>query len=263
MTDPHPRASASPDDDPTGVRALLFGLPEPEPMPDYLVARITASLAAAQAQRAAGLQGDKVAPLVAGPQHLRTRRRPARVLFAIAGVAATMALVAVLGGDLFKTTAPDSATSAAADLSSSPREVAGAQPPSVAPNKAAADRATSPPLIQIRESTTLYTQAGFATQARTLQDATFGPTPAGPTEARVTKPQGLNLVGKTAGLTACLRAVGVDGAQVVRADLALYDGAPAVIIVATTDGIPTAYALRRDCSPQDAAILHPGVALSP
>jgi len=251
---------------------LLFGLPEPEPMPDYLVARITASLAEAQAQHAASLPGGSVTPLVAGPQLLRTRRRPARVLFAIAGVAAAMALVAVLGGNLFKTTEAGSATSAAAGLSSSPGEAAGAQPPSAAPDGVAADKSTTdrlaaPLLIQIRESTTLYTRAGFATQARTLRNAAFGPTQApalaGPTQATATASGGLEGVGTTAGLTACLHAVGVGGAQVVRADLAFYEGAPAVIIVATTDGIPTAYAVRRDCSPKDAGILHPAVALSP
>ncbi|HET7303729.1 MAG TPA: hypothetical protein VFJ12_04150, partial [Segeticoccus sp.] len=44
--------SSSPDDDPTGVRALLSSLPEPGPMPAELVERITSSLA--EEQRARG-----------------------------------------------------------------------------------------------------------------------------------------------------------------------------------------------------------------
>jgi hypothetical protein len=63
-----------PDDDPTGVRALLSGLPEPAPMPGYLVERINASLNAAQSQRAASFSGERVTPLVA-----TSRRRPGRV----------------------------------------------------------------------------------------------------------------------------------------------------------------------------------------
>jgi len=47
----------------------------------------------------------------------------------------------------------------------------------------------------------------------------------------------------------------------VRADIAFYEGAPAVIIVATTDGIPMAYAVGRECSLADAALLRPATSL--
>src|SRR5665647_209290 len=40
---PRKPVGSSPDDDQTGVRALLSALPEPDPMPAYLVERISAS----------------------------------------------------------------------------------------------------------------------------------------------------------------------------------------------------------------------------
>ena len=71
----------------------------------------------------------------------------------------------------------------------------------------------------------------------------------------------LGHIGTTGGLTDCLGAIGAGGAQMVQADLAFYDGQPAVIIVATTDGVPTAYAVGRGCSQADASLLHQGTPL--
>ena len=257
-TDPHvPMASASsPDDDPTGVHALLSGLPEPDPMPDHLVERINASLAAAQAQRAASTSGASVTPLVRS-----TRRRPGRVLFVVAGAAAAVALVAVLGGNLFRTLAPaGSGSSDAAAIASSSREGGGAGMPATplaaTPDKAAVAGALPPPLIEIRQSETRYTRAEFATQARTLRSAAYGSSQAyGPNQPMAVETPGIGRIGTAVGLTDCLRAIGAGGAQMVRADLAFYEGVPAVIIVTTTDGIPTAYAMGRECSKADAAVL--------
>lgn len=253
LSRPHiPNVSASsPDDDPTGVRALLSGLPEPDPMPDYLVARINASLTAAQSQRAASFSGDPVTPLVAS-----TRRRPGRVLFALAGAAAAVALVAAVGSSLFKANAPAGSTSrAAAAVTSGALEARGAAP-STALDKAAPNAVPATPLIQIRLSETRYTQADFATQARTLRGAVFGPS-----QPKAAESPGIGPVGTAVGLTDCLRALGVVDAQMVRADLAFYEGAPAVIIVATTSDRPMAYALGRTCSLGDAAVLHPATPL--
>ncbi|MDO5502110.1 MAG: hypothetical protein Q4G67_02940 [Actinomycetia bacterium] len=52
--DPLRRGPGSPDDDvdPTGVRAILAGLPDPGPMPADLIERINASLATEQSERA-------------------------------------------------------------------------------------------------------------------------------------------------------------------------------------------------------------------
>ena len=101
-----------------------------------------------------------------------------------------------------------------------------------------------------------YDQAGFATQARTLSRAEFGPS-----QQKEATPPGAGRVDTEAGLTDCLRAVGVMDATMVRADLAFYEGVPAVIIVATTSGVPTGYALGRGCSLASAAVLHPATPL--
>jgi hypothetical protein len=249
---PVPMASASsPDDDPTGVRALLSALPEPDPMPDHLVERINASLAAAQSQRAASSSLTSLTPLVAS-----TRRRPGRVLLALAGTAAAVALVAVVGSTLFRSIQPaGTSSSVAAAVPSAAREVGGGASPR-ALDKSAAGSTSTPPLIQVRRSETWYTQADFATQARTLRSAAFDAQ-----KSMAALSAGVGPVGTAAGLTDCVRAIGAGGAQVVQADLAFYEGAPAVIIVATTDGIPMAYAVGRECSLADAAVLRPGTPL--
>ena len=249
MSRPHipVEPAASPDDDPTGVRALLSGLPDPEPMPVYLVERITASLNAAQSQRAS-FSSERVTPLVAS-----SRRRPGRVLFAIAGAAAVV-LVAVVGTGLFKNNQTAGSTTSAAAIPSGHQRVVA--PPSAASDKAAPNVAGIPALIQIRASDTRYTNADFATQARTLGSATFG----------ASQPKAFGSLGAgglvtAAGLTECLRAVGVVDATTVRADLAFYEGEPAVIFVVTTSDAPMAYAVGRGCSRAGAAVLHPATPL--
>jgi hypothetical protein len=42
---------------------------------------------------------------------------------------------------------------------------------------------------------------------------------------------------------------------VVRADVAFYQGRPAVVILATTHGMTTAYVVGRQCSLADAALM--------
>ena len=250
MSKPHspfdPASSA--DEDPTGVRALLSGLPEPAPMPAYLLERITASLNAEQSQRAATFSGGLVTPLVP-----TARRRPGRVLFAIAGAAAVV-LVAVVGTNLFGISQTPSTTSAGS-LAAGAHGTSSAAPPE-AYDRGALKAASSPASIQIRASSTRYTQAGFPTQARMLAGAVFLPNQP---EAEPSSPA--LKADEALGLSECLRAVGVADALTVRADLALYEGTPAVIVVATTKDGVVAYALGRECSLTDPAVLHPATPL--
>ena len=235
------------DDDATGVRALLSSLPEPGPMPAYLAERISASLAAEQSQRTDLSSSTSVTPLLP-----TRRRRPGRLLFAIAGTAAAVVLIGAVGINQLSTNQPTAATdSAAAAITSGSREAGGAAPQ--AGDKAVAGEGLSQASIQIRLSAIRYTEADFVTQARTMRDATF--------DSIQPMATGVGVIGTAAGLSDCLTAIGAGGAQTVRADIALYDGHPAVIIVATTDGIPTAYAVGRDCSRTDAALLRPATAL--
>lgn len=248
-----PRSPVGPspdDDDATGVRALLSSLPEPGPMPAYLAERISASLAAEQSQRTDLSASTSVTPLIA-----TGRRRPGRLLFAIAGAAAAVVLIGVVGNNLLATNQPTAATdSAAAAITSGSREAGGAAPQ--AGDKAVAGGDKSPASIQIRLSAIRYTEADFVTQVRVMRDATFDSV-----QPMATSPAGVGVIGTAAGLSDCLTAIGAGGAQAVRADIAFYEGHPAVIIVATTDGIPTAYVVGRDCSRTDAALLRPATTL--
>jgi hypothetical protein len=246
------------DEDPTGVRALLSSLPEPDPMPEHLVERINASLAAEQAKRAAKLSSASVTPLLA-----TARRRRPRLLFAIAGAAAAVVLIAAVGINMFTgqgTTASSGVMSASrsSDSSSSGAEGDSGAVPSAAAKAQTplplVGRAPTPPLVQIGLSGTRYTQADFVTQARTLRRT--------PLQQMATATSGVGPAGTARGLMECLNAIGVTGAQVVRADVAFYEGRPAVIIVTTTNGVPMAYAVGRQCSPADAAILRPATPLS-
>lgn len=219
-------------------------------MPAHLVERITASLAAEQAQRAV-ISGTSVTPLLA-----TTRRRPGRLLFAIAGAAAAVVMIGVVGNSLLMSNQSGGASNTAASaLSSGAREASPAAPQS-GNDKAVGGLTPSPAAIQIRTSEVRYTQADFVTQTQTLLSATFDST-----RPKAGSLAGVGRIGTTGGLTDCLSAIGAGSAQLIRADLAFYEGQPAVIIVATTNGVPTAYAVGRECSRTDAALLRPATPL--
>jgi hypothetical protein len=249
ITPRKPVGSSPDDDDQTGVRAMLSALPEPDPMPAYLVERISASLAAEQAQRE-DVPGSSVTPMLAS-----TRRRPGRLLMAIAGAAAAVVLIGVVGNTMQATNqttaAGDTASSA---LTSGSREAQGAVPPS-AGEKTAPGRVLTPASIEIRSSDVRYTGADFVTQVRSLRGAALDSV----------QPKAVTTVEgqiSTAGdLTGCLSAIGADGAQSVWADVAFYERQPAVIIVATTDGVSTAYVVGRECSRAHPALLRPATPL--
>jgi hypothetical protein len=251
----HRPAEESPDDDPTGVRDLLSSLPQPDPMPDYLVERINASLAAESAQRAAtssltwGTSGTSVTALLAP-----ARRRSGRLVFALAGAAAAVALFAVVGNALISSQSPTTSaiTSGVSNGPAADRQTLTSRPEDkTLSGDAFSPPVEAPPVVQIRPSGTRYTQADFVTQVRRFGSAVMAPNPRAAAEAAAAGP-----VGTTAGLIDCLNAIGAAGSQLVRADLALYEGRPAVIIVATSNGKAMAYAVGRQCSRADAAVLH-------
>jgi hypothetical protein len=244
------------DDDPTGVHALLSSLPEPDPMPEHLVERINASLAAEQDQRAAAMSGSSVTPLLA-----TQRRRPARLVLAIAGAAAAVALVAVAGSDMFHVNQQATLGSSTA-LASTSGDQSNPAIPSLASSAGAAAKApardsskggelfsASGVRILLTATGTRYTRADFVTQTRPM---------GGAIPQAATRLQSLSSARPTAtssGLEACLSAIGVSGAQVVRADVAFYEGRPALIIVATTNGKSVGYAVGRQCASADAAVM--------
>jgi hypothetical protein len=261
----------SPDEDPTGVRALLSALPEPEPMPEHVVDRINASLVAEQVERAARTSetsATKVTPLLS-----RGRGRRARVLFATAGAAAAVALVAVVGSAVSHLQQQVSATSAAV----APRT--GAPPTSEQDRKPAeggvgpTTRGGAPAAVaapgtaetqgRLRSSRIRYTRTGFVAQARSLALASRLYGALEDSAGATTSPKSSSFPGaKTVTVPqACLRAIGADRAQVVWADVSTYEGKPALVIVASTNGKTLAYAVKPQCGPTGAFLLHPAVAI--
>ena len=282
----------SPDEDPTGVRALLSSLPAPDPMPEHLVKRINASLAAEHAQRAAGAEDASVSPLLA------TRRgRRGRFVFAMAGAAAAVGLVTVVGNGLVDTDSTEtSAGPVTATSTSNQKDTAGAAAPGSKPlapaapplaggveqfggkeSAAAAPRAVPAPsaaksikpaakpaagmapggaVVAIRQSGTRYTKPDFVMQAKALGQP---PRVFATREARALSIVGP--VGTPSGLLACLSALGAGAAQLVWADVAMYEGQPAVIIVAATKGVSIAYVVGPQCSKTTPEVLRPATRL--
>lgn len=239
-------------------------------MPDHLVERINASLAAEQVQRASTRSSAAATPLLA-----RGRLRRARLRLMLGSAAAAIAIVAVVGTSFF--TARQTSTSSTTASVANPAEAgaSAAQAPPKAASKAQGQDLSSPttpgalntlspraasagpPLIQISLSGTRYTPAGFVAQAETLLRSAPGPI-----QPQLAQPTAPGLAGTASGLKECLNALGAGGADVVRADVATYQGEPALIIVATTDGASLAYAVGPQCSRADPAVLRPATPLS-
>ena len=85
------------DDDPTGVRSLLSGLPDPGPMPEHLVQRIQTRLEVEREH----LSGSTTHPLTGSADRVvdlaaeRGRRRPGRTLGLLTAAAAGLAITTV------------------------------------------------------------------------------------------------------------------------------------------------------------------------
>ena len=284
VTTPHiPRGSEpSRDDDPTGVHALLSSLPHPDPMPEHLVERINASLAAEQAQRAARMGNDPASPMVTRRAH-----RPTRLVFAVAGAAAAVVLVAVVSSISFSGSQTTGTISAAiASTSSSAGNADETAPNADAPTpsggqldskgqpdpKAPAGESSRsglsaggalgatevPPgvsALQIRQSGTRYTKADFLGQAVSLHQAAV-------TGALFQSAANVGPASTTDWLRECMSAIGASEIQLVEADIAFYEGRPAVIIVGVAHGAPLAYVVAPQCSHTDPAILRPATSLS-
>lgn len=245
-------------------------------MPEHLVERINASLAAAQTERAAGMADDSVSPMVTGRAH-----RPTRLLFAVAGAAAAVVLVAVVSSISFsgsQTTASSIGASVASTSTNAdhgaeatpnaiPRSArdqldSKAQPAAAGrdgPSGSEAISGTGLPVgaaaLQIRQSGLRYTQAGFLAQAVSLHHAAL-------TRDQFQSAANVGPASTTDWIRECMRAIGASGIQLIEADIAFYEGRPAVIIVGMANGAPLAYVVAPQCSHADPAILHPATDLT-
>ncbi|AXH96769.1 hypothetical protein [Ornithinimicrobium avium] len=99
----NPLRSSGPEEvDPTGIRALLRTLPDPGPMPDHLVERITARLAAEHAQRLqdTGSTDGGGRGRVVELTGRRSPRSPGRTLAYLGAAAAGLLVATVAVGEL-------------------------------------------------------------------------------------------------------------------------------------------------------------------
>jgi hypothetical protein len=115
----------------------------------------------------------------------------------------------------------------------------------------AAGPSSRPPSVHIQLSTTAYDAGNLVARAGELLAAPSTPLREGAAEAPTLGP-----IATEIGLAACLEALQTPTPDAVHADLATYAGQPAAIIVITSDGASTAYAVRRSCTTGDPQLLH-------
>lgn len=249
--------------DPTGMRALLANLPEPGPMPEHLVARITAALAAeagAADARSAGAS-DRVASARTGrgtapaadaastagatPTPLPRRRVQLRHL----GVAAAVVGALGLGGVVLSTSPNDlTASIGASGGSDSAQDAESAAGGGDDAGPAGPAAASVPPAgsgeVVVVMSGRSYAASDLAQGARELaSDRAVGQLRSLAAEA-----PGIGPIATPLGARTCTDALGVPSSAGVLVDVAEVDGRPAAVVVVDAGAGPTAYAVERSCS---------------
>ncbi len=237
MSAPHEFHPDSVEDDPTGMRDLLSSLPDPGPMPEDLVARITASLASEQARPAL--------------DELARRRRPHRIL-----VAAAAAAVVVVGGGLLLRSGVPGSVLASVTSNGSTALSAGSQASPVDGSLSRSDTEAGPvrgpaAATVVLRSGTAYAASRLVEQAAGL-GATFSvkaaPAPQAPARADGTDPS--TVLGTATGARACALALGIPDDEGIVVDVGSVDGRPGAVVVArSASGALTAYAVGASCGP--------------
>ncbi|GAB3873655.1 hypothetical protein [Terrabacter terrigena] len=227
------------------VTALLAAAPDPGPMPDDVEARISAALADVARLRVdpgplldASGRADAGNPDVAAGEGnvvpLTPRAGRPKPIYLAAAVAAAAAVVAVGASALHVTKRPNGAAIVGDTRSST--------------SQAPASGGSTNGGLHIQLSTTAYDSVSLAAKARALLDH-----PDQPLRDLAAESPSIGPIGTAIGLEACLEAIGALDAstpspEAVSADLATYDGRPAVVVVVTRGGASTAWAVERSCS---------------
>lgn len=252
------------DTDPTGMRALLRGLPDPGSMPDDLVARIHAALNALPRVDSSGRPGAADDPRAGHHGVSRGTTRPSQPSqpswWARRGGQAAVAAVVLLGGgalvtgqlgslgssDEASTTSADSSAGSAERLpGTSPEADLSENSPSLADRDGLQAALGG---VVVRHSGRDYAAAALATQ---LDSRASAPT----TSPLTAEAPGIGPIGTELGVRSCLVALGLPRGSAAEVDLGALDGAPAAVLVVTVGGERTAYAVGRDCTTGNPAVL--------
>lgn len=263
-----PPNGGTPRSDDDRVRDLLRSLPDPGPMPADVSDRILAALADEHQARAAEPSNANVTALVrnraqesasssstssssAGPSaphssapgatasgsssslHRNIRRRWLRPLAGIAAAAAVGA-VAVVG---YQQTQTGKAPTAAVPTATASIHVSDVKDG-----------------VFVEKTGTSYTASQLSTQAASLT------TSADTHPVTASDVQQLGSVATKDGALSCAQTIGTglaDKPDKVTADIANYEGKPAIIVVITKDGKSTVWALSRTCSKGDKPLAGP------
>lgn len=260
----HPHDDDAPvEHDPTGMRALLAGLPDPGPMPEDLVERITAALAAEAAATGVGtaatgpassstpssLSSPASAATVEdeGARVLPLRRRPrARHLAVAAAVVGAMGLggVALQVSQGGLTAAFDATSGGDSGAGRAESQAGGGEAGTdTSGGSAALAPAAGSAEVLVVTSGQSYDSADLAPAARRLTDGSGAPLRELAAEA-----PGIGPIGTPLGARSCADALGIPATAGLLVDLAEVDGAPAAVIVATAETGRTVWAVDRACT---------------
>ena len=227
--------------DPTGMRALLASLPEPGPMPDHLVARISAALAAEE-QRGDGIEQLWHLDDDRGLRHL--------------GVAAAVVGVLGLGGFLVKSVPGDVVASFGTAGGSSDSGAAAEDSAAGAKAQALVGPAAGSGEVVVVMSGVDHTSDRLAVTARELDDGTLDPI----ADLTAESPS-LGPIATPIGARSCATALGIPTDAGILVDVAEVDGVSAAVLVVHSGDERTAWAVDRSCTTGNTGLIRGPVPL--
>ncbi len=235
--------------DPTGMRALLAGLPDPGPMPDDLVARITAALDVEATAPALHAVPEADASPVGTVVPLRRRPWTRHLAVAAAVVGAVgiggLALQVSQGGltAAFDASSSGGGADSGASAEEGSKAAAGGSAPQLAP-----DAGSSRVVVVLTERA--YASGDLAAGARLTATETGD----GLRDLAAEAPT-LGPIATPIGARACADALGISPTAGLLVDLARVDDRPAAVLVATDETGRTAWAVERSCTTGDPALI--------